>query len=292
MVRSRIFNRICSIAPGVAMKEIEWYYPKKIEEAAVLVREEGILPHGGGTWILMGGIRKTRGIIDLDHLPLRFFREKKSHIEIGPCLTYADLIENIERVDPGHVLSKALSHAASTPLRNRITVGGTISAFPAWSDLMGPLLALETEVSLIGQKEGQYTLQEYARTPGLRKGTLISSIRIKKTKWDSYYHREVRTRFDYPAFTVTILARKNGKTVEDARVVVVGCSGKFLRLIGPEEILREKKRAELKLDGRLRDIVFGLEEIRFARKKGNDPVYTKHLCFVALERGLEQITGG
>jgi CO/xanthine dehydrogenase FAD-binding subunit len=270
------------------MKEFVWYHPKKIEEAAELVQEDGVIPHGGGTWILMRGMKKTRGLIDLDRLPLHFFRVGKSHIEMGSLLTYAEVAQKMYQIDRDHVLVKALSHAASTPLRNRITAGGAVASFPAWSDLMGPLLALDAEVNIIGQKQGRYAVDEYARTPELRKNTLIYSIRIKKTKWDSYYHREVRTRFDYPVFTASILSRKDGKTIEESRVVVVGCIGKFLRLERTQETIHGKKTGDLKLE----DLEHALDDLRFARKKGLEPGYTKHLLAVALERGLEEVTGG
>lgn len=269
------------------MKEMTWYRPKQIEEVPPLLEREGIKPHGGGTWILRGSLKNTKGLIDLSHLPLGFFRAGKSYIEIGPCLTYAETAHKIEQIDRGHVLVKALRHAASTPLRNRITVGGTIASFPAWSDLMGPLLALDTEVSLIGRNEGTYPVEEYVGTSSLRKNSLITSVRIRNEKWNSFYHREIRTRFDYPAFTVIILMKKAGQTVKDIRAVVVGSSGKYRRLNRTEESIRGHRTEEI-----IMEEVAGLDEIRFTRKKDLDPGYTEHLFRVALERGLESAAGG
>ena len=269
------------------MKEITWYRPKQIEEVPPLLEREGIKPHGGGTWILRGSLKNIKGLIDLGHLPLGFFRAGKSYIEIGPCLTYAETVEKIEHIDRGHVLAKALRLASSTPLRNRITVGGTIASFPSWSDLMGPLLALEAEVSLIGRNEGTYPVEEYVKTSGLRKNSLITSLRIRNEKWSSFYHREIRTRFDYPAFTVTILMKKAGQTVKDIRAVVVGSNGKYRRLDRTEKSIRGHRTDDL-----IMEEIAGLDEIRFTGKKGLDPDYTGHLFRVALERGLESAAGG
>jgi CO/xanthine dehydrogenase FAD-binding subunit len=272
---------------GNFMKEMTWYKPTQIEEVPSLLEREGVKPHGGGTWILRGSLKNTRGLIDLSHLPLGFFRAGKSYIEIGPCITYAETAHKIEQIDPGHVLVKALRHAASTPLRNRITVGGTISVFPAWSDLMGPLLALDAEISLIGRNEGTYPVEEYVKTSNLRKNSLITSIRIRNEKWNSFYHREIRTSFDYPTFTVTILMKKAGQTVKEIRAVVVGSSGKYRRLDSTEESIRGRRTDDL-----IMEEAAGLDEIRFTRKKGLDPDYTGHLFRVALERGLESAAGG
>lgn len=152
---------------------------------------------------------------------------------------------------------------------------------------MGPLLALDTEVSLIGRNEGTYSVEEYVGTSNLRKNSLITSVRIRNEKWNSFYHREIRTRFDYPAFTVTILMKKAGQTVKDIRAVVVGSSGKYRRLDRTEESIRGRRTDEI-----IREEVAGLDEIRFTRKKGLDPGYTEHLFRVALERGLESAAGG
>ncbi|MBN2325067.1 MAG: FAD binding domain-containing protein [Spirochaetes bacterium] len=268
------------------MAELTWYEPETLEEALPLLEREGVYPHGGGTFLLMGGLKKVKGLIDLDRLPLRRFQATKSFVELGSSLTYAEVTENIEKTDPGHVLLKALSCAASTPLRNRITVGGTVSSFPAWSDLLGPLVALEAEVVTAGANGGIFPIDRYAKEPALRRKTLVTAVRFARRVWDSYYHREVRTRFDYPAFTVTVLSRRSEEMIEDVRIVVTGCSGKFARLMPLENLFRGKPAKPA--DGRE---ISKRADVRFPAKKGLDADYLAHCFRVALHRGLAQVTG-
>jgi CO/xanthine dehydrogenase FAD-binding subunit len=267
------------------MAELTWYEPETIEEVPPLLEQRGVYPHGGGTFLLMGGMKNIYGLIDLGRLPLHRFSASKSFIELGASLTYAEVKENIKKIDPSHVLIKALSKAASTPLRNRITVGGTVSSFPAWSDLMGPLIALESEVVTAGPNGGTYPITRYAKEPALRRKTLVTSVRLTRQVWDSFYHREVRTRFDYPAFTVTVLWKRSGKNTADVRIVVIGCSGKFIRLEPIEELLREGRIKRLDAEE-----IAARADVRFQTKKGLDPGYLVHCVRVALLRGIEHVT--
>ncbi len=268
------------------MGKMTWYTPETLEEVLPLLEQEGVYPHGGGTFLLMGDMKKIRGLIDLDRLPLHRFKASKSFIELGASLTYAEVAENIRKTDPGHVLAKALSKAASTPLRNRITVGGTVSVFPAWSDLMGPLVALDSEVVTVGPVGGTFPVARYAKEPALRKKTLVTAVRFRRYQWESFYHREVRTRFDYPAFTVTILSNRPGKKIEDIRITVAGCSGKFARLETVEDLLRGETADRLDPEE-----IAAHADVRFPSKKGLDPGYLAHCFRIALRRGIECIRG-
>ena len=57
------------------------------------------------------------------------------------------------------MLVKALKNTATTPLRNRITVGKRLLS-PLWSNLMGPLLALDAEVEVVGKLNGTHKYED------------------------------------------------------------------------------------------------------------------------------------
>ena len=78
------------------MQEIRWYFPKTLEEVTGLLQEEGIIPHGGGTSILKGGMKRVKGLIDSRRLDLSYFRTAKGAkgmIEIGATCTYSEVVE-------------------------------------------------------------------------------------------------------------------------------------------------------------------------------------------------------
>ena len=268
------------------MKEIKWYFPENLRAVPALLKKDGVIPHGGGTGILKGSMGSVKGLIDLTLLPLGFFRVKKGTIDIGAAQTYAEIIENMKKIDPEHILVKALSVSASTPLRNRITAGGSIAMFPPWSDLMGPLIALDAEVSLCGSREGDFNITSYVNDRHLAGGNLITGIKINRDRWTSCYYRETCVHFDYPAFTVTILLKKDGKAIVDTRIVIVGCTGRFRRLLELEESIRGRDAGEVEPES-----ISGKVKIDFTGKKSLSPGYIRHLAKVQIERGLAAVLG-
>lgn len=220
------------------MTDIVWHYPQSAAEALELLNQEKAAFHGGGTAILRAGAGRYRHLIDLSGAGLKQFEIKKDTIEIGAQLTYCDVLMNLRDAFSDHILFKALFNASSTPMRNRITLGGSIAANHVWSDITGPLLALGAEVHLEGHVSGWHYVEDYYTDRRLRKGTLITTLRIRKKTVTSAYHRETRTAVDYPAFTLSVLCLKKN---EDFRVVLTGHKDKFQRLPDLEKSLENLK---------------------------------------------------
>jgi CO/xanthine dehydrogenase FAD-binding subunit len=264
--------------------ELRWYFPGSLEEVPELLQKSGVVPHGGGTTLLRGSLARLEGLIDLSALPLHFFKHDSEQIRIGSALSYSDVVRHLREVEPEHILAKALSQAASTALRNRITVGGSVSFFPLWSDLMGPLVALGTRVALIGAEEGVYDIVDYLDNRQARRQSLITEIKLSRQKWLSYYHRETRTRFDYPAFNITILLNRSDREIRDARIVIVGNTQKYRRLTALEEALRDSTWERVKREGLDRYM-----DVQFSSKRLGGADYIRHLALVELERGLDRL---
>jgi CO/xanthine dehydrogenase FAD-binding subunit len=215
--------------------EIQWYFPNELEEVPEILAQEGVIPHSGGTGILWGGMTRIRALMDVSRLELKFCRIRNGTIDLGAALSYSETAAAL--AGSGHLLSRSLRAAATEPLRNRISLGGSISMFPYWSDLMGPLLAYEAELSLVGANSGDRALGEYLQNRNLRQNTLITSIRLPDRSWQGAYYRHTRTQADRPAFSITVLLRPSAKGIEEVRIVVVGCSGRYRRLSGVEKLL-------------------------------------------------------
>lgn len=270
------------------MKEITWYFPSNLEEVPELLKKERVLVYGGGTALLRSNLARVEGLIDLKALPLNYCREREGVIEIGAGCTYSQITEVLQKIDSHNILIRSLSGAASTPLRNRITLGGSIAFFPVWSDLMGPLLALEAEVALIGSSKGSFPLVEYLKKREIRNRSLITGIYYKKRELNSYYFRQSRTHFDYSAFSISILVKKSASLsasrIEEPAIVIVGCRNKFSKLSSLEESLKNCSPDEVQI----KDITGSLE-VEFAAKKNYSPDYLKHLAAVELERALKAV---
>jgi CO/xanthine dehydrogenase FAD-binding subunit len=154
--------------------------------------------------------------------------------------------------------------------------------FPYWSDLMGPLLALEAELHLVGKNSGTWSLEEYVQKRDLRQNTLIASVRLPDLPWKGAYFRYTRTPTDRPAFSITVLLRTGAECIEEARAVVVGCSGRYRRLQGVEKVL---EGSEVRSDPS--ELLEGAAEqmdVDFPARMGFSAEYLKTCAAVELKR--------
>jgi CO/xanthine dehydrogenase FAD-binding subunit len=258
------------------MKDINWYFPKSVKEVPDLLARG--IPHAGGTGILRTSLNRISGLIDLRKLPLNYFKRDGGIIRIGALQTYTDVAKNMAAIHPEHILVKALRESASESLRNRITVGGSVAAFHPWSDIMGPLLALEAEVVLTGRHEGSYPVAQYVENRDLKDGTIIKEVSFRDSEWLSWYHRETRTSFDYGIFTITLLLSKNGG---DIRILVTGTKKRFTRLLELEASIRDRTAGGVNIGEFVQRV-----EIDFPPKQRLDPGYIAVLARAGLEKGL------
>lgn len=266
------------------MDRVRWCFPETLDEAVDLLKGEGTIPHAGGTGIMRAGVKEGKTLVDLSRLPLNYFHINDGTVEMGAMLTYGDVAERMKSVDPDSVLIKSLG-ALPVPLQDRITVGGSVAFFPAWSDVMGPLVALDAEVTLFGKNAGAYHIANFAKDRALRDATLIKGIRFKSERWKSHYYRAARTHFDYSAFNITILLKMRADTtVDDVRVVVVGGKEKLKRLNDVEAAVKGQRAAAI----RVADLA-GSADVEFHSKKLGSGDYLRHLARVELERGLENV---
>ena len=178
---------------------LNWFYPGDIHEALRLNANASYKIHGGGTFLLRSDLNKYEAIVDISALGLDYVLKVNEMTEIGAMATFTDILCELPK---DHILYKALAGAAATPIRNRVTVGGSIAAFPIWSDLVGPLMALESELVLLYEngdvvEELTVPIADYYSDLSLKNNSLIKSVRFCENSSSAYYHRSSRTKFDY-----------------------------------------------------------------------------------------------
>jgi CO/xanthine dehydrogenase FAD-binding subunit len=279
--------------------DVQWFFPRDLSELPPLLDQEGVVPHGGGTGILLGGTSRYRGFIDVGRLGLDGIQRSDTEVTVGAAVSFAAAAAASAGWDPNHVLARSLGAAATTPLRNRITLGGSIALFPYWSDLMGPLLALEAEIRLVGGgvpgasapgsaavggATGRWLpLSDYVQRRELRQSSLIVEVRWQERGWAGEHRRWGRTHTDRPAFTVTVLATRQaeGPTPPQARAVLVGCRGRYRRLASVEEAV---------VAGKDPAAAAALAEIEIPARMGFSADYLAHCARVELERALAAVT--
>ena len=266
------------------MQKPAWHFPETIDEAVDLIAMEGILPHAGGTGLMRRGVRDLEGLVDLSGLKLDVAGIDGEVATFGSMLSFAEAARHMRGIDPESILVDALD-ALPRSLRNRITLGGSIALFPPWSDLVGPLVALDAEVLLEGKKRGTVKLEEALKDTSLKRGVLITGVRVPTTKWRGVYCRAERTCFDYATFNISFLLKKaEDGSIEDARVVVVGCKDKVKRLDELEAALKGERAGDVDVAS-----VVESQPLEFRSKKSGSSDYLLHVARVELERGLAKL---
>ncbi|MDZ7796917.1 MAG: FAD binding domain-containing protein [Candidatus Marinimicrobia bacterium] len=271
------------------MTKFTWFYPKSLSEACSLLREKNLTPHGGGTELIKRTLSGTDGMMSLKYLDLNYIKRQEDLIEIGSMTTYADIVAGLKPEFPGHVLVRSLEHAANTPCRNRITLGGSIAFVPRWSDLIGPLLALDAHVCLKGVHDGEYPISQFLKHAALKERSLITAVKFKNTDHRSAHYREVKTHNDMPVFTVTVLLEIGKDRINKARIFLAGTAERISRLKEPEEYLEGKDRYGLD-ENEIRDLVnvefksSKLKDIEYLRQKAKTE--TGRMIVVAAENGV------
>jgi len=266
------------------MKKLNWNYTKTLANAEILVQQKNVLPHGGGTGLLLRNLTGVDGLIELSQLPLKGIKRSGNIIEIGSMCTYADVVSELSKTDPEHILVKCLQHSANTPLRNRITIGGSIAMFPPWSDLMGALIALDAKLLLIGKNKGEFFIEEYISDKTLHLESLITAVKFHNADWRSAHYREIRTKSDMPTFNHTVLMKiKAGKVIE-SRIVVIGTNSKFTRLSDLEHYLNGRNIDQVRPSE-----IESLVNLKFTGSRFDDPEYCNIKAGIELGRLIQKM---
>ncbi len=261
------------------MTEMLWIRPRTLSEALDCLKDESLHVHGGGTHLLRNWKGSIRGLIDLSELELDFVRISNEWIDIGAMATYADVVRSLMNSFPENVFVDALSRSASTALRNRITIGGSLALLPPWSDVLGPAIATNAVVSLEGLNRGLYPVADFQRNKLLLKSSLVHSLRIPVRRSLTVFHTEKRVAFDYPSFTITIFADFENDIFRNVRIVITGVTNLFARLESVERKIEGCSPAEV--DAHL---VCASLPVSFTKKPLGSPQYLLELTTVQLER--------
>jgi CO/xanthine dehydrogenase FAD-binding subunit len=167
--------------------------PKSLDEAYRSMLDQGAYPIAGGTWIRLGS-RVIETALDLSTLDLRYIRTEKGKIELGAMTTLRDVeLSAVLEKSYGSLFKTVVGPIVGVPMRNLITVGGTVGGRYGFSDLNTLLLALNARVVLYktGEMDFASYLEHKSSSPLLIEKILIDErgvrgafTSIRKTKTD------------------------------------------------------------------------------------------------------------
>lgn len=269
-------------------ENLEWEFPSSVEKAAQILRRPGAILHAGGTRILKTCPRSVKLLIDVGGLGLNYINCTDNAFYIGSAVTFSEIVRYSKEENKLRLLAGALSRAASTPLRNRITLGGSLKDFPVWTSLYAPLIALNARVEILAKKSEIYSVEEYVSKGIIKTKHIIKHVIIDdESNLISGVKRFSLLRFEYPLFTIAASLRVNEGIIEEARLVITGVRGRFKRFLKAEKVLAGRTLKAMPLEEAVKSMNPGfISDYKFsARYKDN----TARIYFTDL---LMELSGG
>lgn len=252
--------------------------PDTIEEAYRILQDNDNNSILGGCTFLRLSSQKIRTAIDLSKLNLDYIKELDDAIEIGAMATLREVeTEPVLYEYFNGVLSTSVSQINGVQFRNIATVGAAVYAKYGFSDLLTPLLALDTEVESF--KGGRMPLEKFLEETGGK--DILTRIFIKKNMRKAVYHNLRNSAADHSVLNVTV------SNLNDAWRIVVGARPNIAKVA-------RKASAALSKGSLGVETIEGAasmtsEELSFGTDMRGTAEYRKEICRVLVKRAISEV---
>lgn len=262
------------------MKIKTYYKAESIDEAYTqLTNASDAAIIAGGAWLKL--LPKEIGTaIDLSLLNLDQIVETEDAYEIG-CMTTLRQLEKNKSLHNFYdgILVKSIGEIMGVTIRNIATIGGTIAGKYGFSDLLTPLLALDSEV--VFYNKGQISLDNYLRSKDFKKDILMKVI-IHKHNGSAWFNSMKKTSNDFPILNVAV-----SKT-EDKYKIAVGARPSSAKL-ARKAMEYMNNQTQISDDVLLQGAYLACEELTFGTNSRGSKAYREELCKVLVKRGLMEV---
>jgi CO/xanthine dehydrogenase FAD-binding subunit len=273
----------------------EYVAASSVEEAvSLLAQHEGEAKAiaGGQSLVPMLNFRLLAPavLVDLNRIPgLDGVAEHDGGLRIG-ALTRHHTLETSELVEARFpVLHAAMQHVAHLAIRNRGTIGGSLSHADPAAELPTMAVLLDAEIEAQGPN-GARTIAardffESALATTLEEDEIVTEIRLpalpERTGWA--FEEFARRSGDFGIAGVGVTLSLDRGKVAQARIALLGVGQTPLRADGAEDLLRRKERDD--------DLVAAAAEaVREAAEPEDDlhgsADYRRHLVGVLARRAI------
>jgi CO/xanthine dehydrogenase FAD-binding subunit len=239
--------------------KFEYFAPTTVDaavQALAAANGEGKVLAGGQSLLPLLNFRMARPsvLIDLNGIKeLSFIELRGESVAIGALTRHREIEHSPLIASNLPVMSAAMRHVAHLAIRNRGTIGGSLSHADPAAEL--PMMAMFYEASLTVQgPAGRRTIAAKdffvdALTNCLEPEDIVVEIEFPILQHDGWAFEEVARRFgDFALASVAVSIRRGKSGIEDARVAVMGVADTPLRLDNVEQQL-----CEIEVDGRMPD---------------------------------------
>jgi carbon-monoxide dehydrogenase medium subunit len=225
-------------------------------EALAAADGEGKVLAGGQSLLPLLNFRMARPalLVDLNGIKeLSFIELRGDSVVIGALTRHSEIEHSPLIAACLPVVSAAMRHVAHLAIRNRGTIGGSLSHADPAAEL--PMMAMFYDASLIVQgPAGRRTIAARdffvdALTNCLEPEDIVVEVEFPILQHDGWAFEEVARRFgDFALASIAVSIRRGPSGIQDARVAVMGVADTPLRL---EHV--ERQLCEIKIDARTPD---------------------------------------
>ncbi len=214
--------------------KFDYYAPTTVKNAVALLRKnkDAKILAGGHSLLPLMKLRLAQpsALVDISHVKeLSGIREKGNWIVIGAMTTHRQIESSSALQKKCSLLPQVASVIGDLQVRNRGTIGGSLSHADPAADYPAAMLALGAEFDVVGAKgKRPITADSFFKglfDTALKPGEVLTAIRVPKTSAKGV--GAAYAKFPHPAsrFAVVgvavMLKLQNGKCV-DVRVGVTG----------------------------------------------------------------------
>jgi aerobic carbon-monoxide dehydrogenase medium subunit len=276
----------------------DYIAPKSLDEAM-----RALTAHGEEAKLLAGGhsllpllklrLANPRLLIDLSRIPgLGGISEQDGKIIIGALATHYQIesSELLKKKCP--LLPETAREIGDVQVRNRGTIGGSLSHADPAADWPAAILALGGELKLRGPK-GERTLgvEQFflgPMTTAIEPNEILTEIRvpISSRRSGSAYHKMAQQASGFAIVGVAVSVRLDGKgRCEEIGIGVTGLSDKAFRAHAAEERLRGNKLTAKLIEDGAAQVADGIDPLEDLHADGQ---FRAHLARVYAARAIQQ----
>jgi CO/xanthine dehydrogenase FAD-binding subunit len=208
---------------------------------------EGKVLAGGQSLLPLLNFRMARPavLVDLNGIKdLSFIELRGDSVAIGALTRHREIERSALIASRLPVMSAAMRHVAHLAIRNRGTIGGSLSHADPAAEL--PMMAMFYGASLTVQgPAGRRAIAAKdffvdALTNCLELEDIVAEIEFPIPQHDGWAFEEVARRFgDFALASIAVSIKRGRSGLDDARVAVMGVADTPLRLEGVEQELRD-----------------------------------------------------
>ena len=275
-------------------------FPDSLDALTATLREEGDSARviAGGTTIhelaYHKGMGNVRRLLDITRLPLRYVEADSGGVRIGATTTFTELRRFVCARAPQElaVIDDAISAIRPMQVRNVGTVGGSICSSLPYFDLPVALVALDAEVTSVGDEQSRTRkLEEFFWDfflTDLRPGEVVTQVGLPlpDSSTSGAFLKFELNSVDWALVSVGVTLRRAGDQLDRVRIALGGGIGRSVTRARHVEEALEGQRPTADLiaaaASHVEDDVKALSDFRASA------AYRNHLLKVHVRRCIDQ----